>query len=169
MLIQPNKAELGDTRLSLEEGLIKLKEDNQKLADTKKLPNQEFLENKEAAKGRPLEPREFLLTLEKMQPQLLFKPTKVWNRDSVAIYHFDGTELKYITGFFVDCPLPEWSYVNEKDAKGIATRVQRGWREVLIQLIKAKALIPAQAEKNLGKANGARATGSWDNYLQGRR
>lgn len=169
MLIETDKEELGDKRLNPEEGLKKLKEENQALIDQRKHPDQEFLANKDAAKGSPLPISEFLHTLTRLNPLLLFKPSKVWGRDSVAIYQVVNGEPQYVTGFFVDTgTIPEWTSLENKDVHGLYSRTQRGWREVIVQLIKAKAINPREIAETFGQATGQRAEKSWHKQVQGR-
>jgi hypothetical protein len=73
----------------------------------------------------------------------------------------DGTiEKAYVTGFYVDAPLPEFSSVIV-DSKGLPVRELRGWRSVLLALYRQKIVTLKQLELSFGKAQGQRAI-LWD-------
>lgn len=168
MLVKNDKSLLGDGFLKGAESLAKLKEGNRALAATRKQDNQEWLSNKEAGRGRPMMPHDFIRTLHKLNPNLMCKKRTLWNRPSIALYMFDGVDPVYVGGFFTDLPLPEYTTYDEPDNVGLVSRTTRGWREVLVTLIKAGAITMVGAKEKLGSATGARAEGAWDKQLQGR-
>lgn len=178
MLIDPQGNKLGDsTHLKDRDDLDRLKEMNRVATEKRKLPNQDFLSIKEAGKGRSIEPTDFVLTLNRLNPNLLIKssyvylPRMIAARPTLAIYKLDPEEekgIKYVTGFFVDKPLPEWTTYEDIDQHGVARRMERGWREVLVILIKQGLVSVVDANERLGHATGARAHESWWKQIQNR-
>lgn len=137
MLIQPDIHELGDKRLSPEEGVAKLKEENialrQSMGHT--IPHQELLKRREIAEGRKMEWQEVIRRLNLLCPlQLVILDSFVPGvGPSIAIKapHNgpDGMELKYLTGF-PKTVLPEYSWI-EVDEHNCPIKEHRGWRNVV--------------------------------------
>lgn len=158
MLIYDSSESLGDKRINLEEGLAKIKEDNQVLIDTKKIPNQSLLENKDMAMGIAMQPSEFIRRIQKLNPSIVVKPGTT---DAVAVYYptYDEDEgktvLKYVSGFFVDQMMREYTYLIVDD-KGLPKRAPRGWRTVLLDFIKQGILPYAQVKAAFGEPTGQR-------------
>jgi hypothetical protein len=168
LLIRKDKSLLGDGFLEGAESVAKIKEQNRAMNANRKQDQQEWLSNKEAGRGRPIMPMDFIRTLHKLNPNFMCKSLSVWGRPSIALYIFDGVEPQYVGGFFTDLPLPEYTTYDEPDNVGLVSRTTRGWREVLVMLIKAGAISRVGADEKLGPAMGARAEGAWDKQLQGR-
>lgn len=158
MLILDSSEYLGDKRISPEEGNFKIREGNQKLIDTKKIPNQSLLENADMAMGYPMQPSEFIRRLTLLKPGLVIKSGVP---DAVAVYFptYDADEgkpvLKYVSGFYVDKMLQEFSHITTDD-KGLAKREVRGWRTVLLALIHQGILTYAQVKAAFGEPTGQR-------------
>jgi|SRR5215469_2400127 len=70
-------------------------------------------------------------------------------KDAFVLHH------KYVTGM-PKAELPEFSHVL-LDSSNLPTREVRGWRSVLMALIKADALTYRQVVRQFGEPNGARA------------
>jgi hypothetical protein len=142
MLIQTDKLELGDLRLNPEEGLAKLKEENAVRAEKRKINNQGAYEDQKEALGRPLQFGEFIHLLKKANPAIIVEDGGV--KGAVAIRYVINGEKVYVSGLYKEtlpgCTvLPEHSAVIT-DARGIALREIRGWRNVLTSLLKVGAL-----------------------------
>ena len=73
MLILPDSTSLGDTHLSPEENVAKLREGNRKLVADRKIPNQKLLEDRNQALGAPLAHPEFMRRLRLMKPSLVIQ------------------------------------------------------------------------------------------------
>jgi len=167
MLIQPDKSALGDGRLDEVESLARLKERNARDAAKNRIPDQDVLENKAAALGMPLQPNELIRRIQRLNPKIIVEPGGVRNAVAVRYPKKDekGVETKeYVTGFYIDQPMPEFSCV-VVDNRGLPLREVRGWRTVIMALIRVKALKPQQVEVVFGRANGQRAT-LWDKHMQ---
>jgi hypothetical protein len=160
VLIYDSSDSLGDKLLSPEEGNYKLREGNQVLIDSKKLPNQKLLENADMAKGAVMQPSEFILRLTKLIPGLVVKPGIP---GAVAVYYptYDEDEgktvLKYVAGFYIDKPLQEFSHITTDD-KGLAHREVRGWRSVLLALFNKGVVTYPQCKAAFGEPIGQRNT-----------
>lgn len=171
MLIKDDSALLGDKYLNETEGLAKIKEENQKTTDQSRIPDQEILEDKKAAVGLTMDPSELINRIQRLNPRILVELGGVKN--AVAIRYAKKNaetgkdEKAYVTGFYIDHPLLEFSYVLVDD-KGLPVREMRGWRSVLLALVRQKLLTLKQIELTFGKANGQRAI-LWDKQTQAER
>lgn len=171
MLVKDDSALLGDKYLNEVEGLAKIKEENKVLTDKNRIPDQEILEDKRAAVGLTMEPSELINRIQRLNPKILVELGGVKN--AVAVRYVKKSEETgkdekvYVTGFYTDHPLLEFSYVLV-DNKGLPVREMRGWRSVLLALIRQKLLTMKQIELIFGKANGQRAI-LWDKQTQAER
>jgi hypothetical protein len=166
VLIQMDRNELGDKRLDPKENLAKLKEENRKLAAKSKIKDQSLLENKDMAIGSPMDWHDLVRLLTKMNPALIIEDGGV--RNALAVRYpghlEDGTYGKrYITGFYKEV-LPEFSCILS-DERGRATRECRGWRTVLVPLIRQGIISYKNAVDVFGEPNGQRS-GRWKELLQ---
>lgn len=141
-------AELGDKHLDPKEAVIREREELLHDISGRRAYGQADIEKEERSEGPRMYYSVFLRKLKTLYPQFLVKDGIPGN---VAIYRpkteaeiiNDGYDLaapkwynehKYVTGFPKE-HIPEWGhYVNDTD--GIALREVRGWRSVLIALIK---------------------------------
>jgi hypothetical protein len=158
-LIITDSAELGDGRLDPKESLAKLKEENKKLAASTRKPDQVILGNKGMAQGQPMEWTHLSYLLQKMCPSLVIRDGGV--KGAVQIRYPDPDEMyredggtRYVTGFYKDV-LPEFSWETEDD-RGRPTREIRGWRTVILALIKQHIITYADAVDVFGEPNGQR-------------
>lgn len=164
MLIVNSPADLGDQKLSPQEANFKIQEENQKLIDAKKIPNQSLLENTDMALGTPMVYSELIRRVQKIAPQVIFEDGGVKNAIAVRHYTYDpyggddaqgGYQKKYISGFYKEV-LPEFSSITT-DKKGLPHRELRGWRSVLLALMKAE-VVPFEAlVKEFGHPTGQRS------------
>lgn len=170
MLIYDSSESLGDKRINLEEGLAKIKEDNQKIVDTKKIPNQSLLENADMAMGTSMQPSEFLRRIQKINSGLVVKPGVP---GAVAVYYptYDSDEgktvLKYVSGFYVNEMMQEFSHITT-DSKGLAHREVRGYRTVLLSLIGQGILTYPQVKAAFGEPFGQRSI-LWNEQMRERK
>ena len=144
------------------------REKNHKVAD------QAFFEDQAAALGGPLDPREFIRRLRKMEPRLLIEPGGYINCVRVGIPALDDEPTSpthgqvvptwLSCGFPVDVRLPEFSSVlTDKD--GIAKREVRGWRTVLLRLILTGTVTYDQVKREFGEPLGQRGK-AWMQQLR---
>lgn len=158
MLIYDSSKYLGDRLLSPDEANYKIREGNQKLVDSKKIPNQSLLENEDMAVGVGMQPSEFIRRIQKIAPGLVVKPGTT---DAVAVYYptYDEDEkktvLKYVSGFYVDQMMREYTYIIT-DEKGLPKRAPRGWRTVLLDLLHRDIISYAQVKAAFGEPTGQR-------------
>jgi hypothetical protein len=151
--------------ISPAEAVLKAKEDNKRLASAKRIPDQNVLEDHEAAEGIQLHHNELIRRIQVLNPKILITPGGIDGAVAVRYpkYEFGAWSNEYITGFYLQ-PLPEFSSVTV-DVNGLPHREIRGWRSVLIALIKAGALEIKQVDALFGPAKGQR-TGLWYRSLQ---
>lgn len=171
MLVKDDVSLLGDKFLNETEGLAKIKEENQKLSDQSRIPDQEILEDKKAAVGLTMEPSELINRIQRINPRILVELGGAKNAVAIRCVRKNpetGVDEKaYVTGFYIDHPLLEFSCVLV-DNKGLPVREMRGWRSVLLALVRQKLLTLKQVELMFGKANGQRAI-LWDKQTQAER
>jgi hypothetical protein len=173
MLVQPNKAMLGDSHLDATENLAKLKEGNQKLIDRQKMFGQKELEDPERAAGPRMSYRELIRKLRNINLNIMAVDGSPGN---IALYVLktrkemaetadedkgDKTrqawhkDFKYVTGCPKE-PLPEYGTVMV-DERGVAKRDLRSWRSILIAMVKNRAITYQQAQDEFGPAVGKRS------------
>jgi hypothetical protein len=163
MLIQPDRNELGDRRLDLKESAIKAHEDNKKLASQYRIPDQDLLEDQKQAIGSEMDWQLFVTKLLKLSTNIVVEKGGVTGAVAVRFITKDKLgkpEKRYVSGFYIDCKLPEFSSVIV-DENGLPKREIRGWRSVLEALVRAGALTQKQCDLTFGPALGQRAI-LWD-------
>jgi hypothetical protein len=162
MLIQPDINELGDQRLSLDEANIRERESLLKKASVHKISGQAELEDPDRAAGPRLNYREIIRRIQNINPSI---QVREGSPGSVAIYRLKSnreiaedvhetertffTDHVYVTGMEKDW-LPEFAYV-VLDTSNLPTREIRGWRSVLIALVKSRAISYASAVEAFGE------------------
>lgn len=179
MLIQDDINELGDKRLSPEEAVIDEREKLLKIAAKKKIRGQEELEDPDRSAGPRLYYTEILRRLLKLNPELRIEDGSYGN---VAIYRlkrydeydweqFDPLapaswrwDFEYVTGVEKEW-IPEYSHVTVDTSK-LAKREIRGWRSVLIALVKARAITYRGAIQEFGDPVNDQRSGRWFEHLQ---
>jgi hypothetical protein len=170
MLIQPEKKLLGDKYLKDAEAVAKIKEDNKRDTAKLRIPNQDLLEDKAAALGIPMQPSELVMRLQKMNPKIIIQPGGVRNAVAVRYPMKDekGEDInQYVTGFYIDNALPEYSCV-VTDERGLPWREVRGWRSVLTALIRQGIITEKQCDLSFGKPGSWRSI-LWDKQRQAER
>ncbi len=167
MLIQVDRNELGDRRLNAVEAVARAKEENKRLAAANKIPDQDVLEDKKKALGYPLSPNELIRRIQKLNPKIIVEPGGARNAVAVRVAKKNENgevEKVYVTGFYIDQPMPEFSAV-VVDSRGLPVRELRGWRTVLLALVRQKLLTLKQVELTFGNANGERSV-LWNKQTQ---
>jgi hypothetical protein len=157
MLIQTNHDELGDKRLNPEEGLAKFKEENATLVQNRRLHKQDELEDQERSAGPRLAYQEVIRRLLKCNSGIRVKDGSLGN---VALYavlpNEEGVPEQQYVGGMPKEPLPEYSHIIV-DERGLPKRELRGWRSVLMSLVKSGAITYRGAVKQFGEATGQRS------------
>jgi hypothetical protein len=164
-LVEVDPLELTDARLNPEEAVIKEREDLLRIESKKKLIAQDELEKVERSEGPRIHYTDLIRRLRKLNPGIRGKHGM---EGSVAIYikkrpdEYTEADIlgepppngiffvdhKYIGGFKKDA-IPEWGYVTV-DSSHVAVREFRGWRSILIQLVKAKVITYRKAVDEFG-------------------
>ena len=170
MLIQTDKNELGDKRLDPTENLAKLKEENAQLTAKSKIKDQSLLENKDMAIGSPMEWSGLVYLLKKMNTQIIIEDGGV--RNALAVRYpgklADGTFGKrYVTGFYKEV-MPEFSCILS-DERGRATRECRGWRTVVLALIRQGIIRYKDAVETFGNPTVSAQDDGRNYYVTNRR
>lgn len=148
-MVEVDPVELTDQRLNPEEAVIKFRAEELKKRERDKPYGQKEMDSPERSAGPRIYYTDLIAKLKKLYPALLVKDGSPGN---VAIYRRkteseiirDGYDLSvpgwynehvYATGFPKDY-IPEWGhYLNDTD--GVALHEFRGWRSVLIAMLKA--------------------------------
>lgn len=157
MLWQIDRTELGDAKLDAKENVAKLRELALKDASKYRIENQDELTDAKRSEGRRLSHTEILGRLQRLVPDLTAKEGSPGN---LALYcprtvdqvdaairegsGGSGNDLFFLMNRYVGGlpkeELPEWGYL-DIDTSLLATREHlRGWRTILIGLIRAGVL-----------------------------
>lgn len=174
MLIQPDIHELGDKRLNPEEAVIKERNELLGIAAKKKIHGQAELENPERSGGPKMPWQEVLRRIRKCNPEIrakdgspgsiaLYRPKRPWEYELSDFVEIPPNGLffrdhKYVGGFEKQ-PMPEYAHVT-LDSSHLPLREVRGWRSVLMALIKAKAVTYEKVCRQFGEPTGSRS-GRW--------
>lgn len=168
---------LGDRSLNPEESVIRLREENNSLLNNRRLHRQAELSDANRSAGPRLSWQEVVFRLSKCNPSLLFTDGSAgnvaiyrpFNRQELAEREYDWTrpawwnDHQYVGGFPKDW-LPEYSHVRTNE-RNLPTREYRGWRSVLLSLLKANAITIECANRHFGAATGQRSW-SWNQQIQ---
>ena len=179
-LVQVDRQELGDCRLSPEEAVIKERESLLTLESKKKIVGQEELEHQERSAGARLSWTEFLRRLLRCNSELQVRDG---SKDAIALYArkkaYEYTEAdygaappngefyrdhKYVSGFEKQ-DLPEYSHVI-LDSSMLPVREYRGWRSVLLTLMEHKALDYRKVIKEFHDPSSDSRSGRWMQQTQ---
>jgi len=177
-LVEVDPLELTDKRLSPEEVVAKEREELMKMESKKRIHGQDQLEDADRSSGPRINHNDLIKRVQKLNPGIHVKPGKMslpgvrdaalyvrkrsyeynevdfmsaaesarWGftapKDDFFIHH------KYCGGFPME-PLAEWGHCTV-DSSNVALHEVRGWRSVLMALIKAKAITYQQAIAEFG-------------------
>lgn len=166
---------LGDRLPRDKDSIAQKREDTKNFRDKNhRGKDQDFLTNQDMAAVNYIEPFDFIRRLKKLNDGLLFGrglPGHV----SLWVLALDDepssptfgklTEVAIACGFPINKPLPEFSWLGT-DSWGIATKEeQRGWRTVLIRLIKGGFLKYQAVKAEFGEPLGIRGK-AWHDQLR---
>jgi hypothetical protein len=175
LLIEPDRNELGDKRLNPEEAVIRERESLLQLAAQKKIGSQAELENPDRSLGPRLQYTDIISRLRKIIPDLVVKEG---SRGSVALYFpRNRKELeeaqrewewgkdeffmkyKYVGGFPKNETF-EYSHI-DIDSSHLPTKEHRGWRSILIALLKQGVVSYSQLVSQFGDVGTDRRGWRW--------
>jgi|SRR6185312_3133198 len=167
---------LGDRLPRDKDSLAQMKEKIQHHRDKEhRSAEQPILTNQEASAVNYIQPMDFIRRLKKLNDGLLFGHGGIPGHVSVWVVALDDevgsptygrlTEVPIACGFPIMKPLPEFSWVGTDDW-GIATKEEeRGWRTVLMRLIKGGFLKYSAVKAEFGEPHGSRGV-LWHKQLQ---
>lgn len=167
-VVFPDKGELGDTRLDPKENVLKLKEKIRKQRQPHVLPEQPYL-LMQAAIGKPMGWRELVAKLKKLNPSLIIMDGGYPNSIQLRIPDPANLDPKdrgttYVGGFKKQV-LSEFDTATT-DKWGVADKFERGWRTVILNLIKWGYARKADADKIFGEASGNARSDLWARQVQ---
>jgi hypothetical protein len=177
MLIQPDKNELGDKRLSPEESVAKERASLLDILNKRNIHGHDDLIQADRSQGSRLHYGELITRLRRLCPSLLVKDGIEGNvalyirksQNEMAASGYDLSmpqwynENKYATGFPKGW-IPEWGHLTT-DTDNRAEHEIRGWRSVLIALIKTRAITYAAAVNEFGDPSGDQRAQYWMEQL----
>ena len=163
-LVEVDPMELGDKRLNPEEAVCREREDILKIESKKRIHGQDELEKEERSLGPRLWWKELIGRLTRLNSGIRVREG---SEGAVAIYYHkrrdeyvpsdfetvfkDGffRHHKYVTGIRKEW-IPEWGHVTV-DTSLVAHHEVRGWRSVLVSLVKQRVLTYRQAVEEFGE------------------
>lgn len=177
--VQPDINEIGDKRLDEKETVARERESLLNEASTRKIYGQAELEDAERSCGSRMAWQEILRRLYHCNHSLYMTDSQ--GGKHVAIYRpkrrgeDDESERdpekrdwwndhKYVGGMPKE-HLPEWSHVI-LDSSMLPVREIRGWRSVLMSLIKSGAITYTAARKHFGEPIHDARSGRWNSQLK---
>jgi hypothetical protein len=144
---------LYDSRLARDEVEPYLKQDMAVRNKPYELSGQEERKDSPARWGHVLHSSELLLRLQRIIPNLHVKDGRIGN--DVSLFQVIGDEIKYLV-WTHQGNLPEYSIV-VTNWQNRPVREIRGWRTVLLRLIKAGVITEEQAVKQFGSPTNGEA------------
>ncbi len=169
--------QLGDEHLNPEEAVIREREDLLRMSAKAKIYGQEELEDTDRSAGPRLYYAEILRRLRILNPRLavldgiegnvaLYRPLEPWEYDPET---WDAekpdwfNQYKYVGGM-KKAWLPEYAHVL-LDTSNLPTREIRGWRSVLLALIKSRTITVEGAIQQFGDPSNDQRSGRWDEQI----
>lgn len=173
-MVFADASHLGDRKLDAEGVMERELENTRNMNQKYRHPDQDNLEKQERSAGPRMEPSELIRRVKQENSELIVRDGGLPNTVALYVYvkphlRTEGSEdepFAYVAGFVRE-PLPEFSHL-VLDDRGLPKREYRGWRSVVIALIKSKALTYEQAVRQFGEPTGQRAY-RWFEELKGHR
>lgn len=178
MLIEPDKSQLGDKHLNPEEAVIREREDLISIQSKHRIFGQDQLEDPARSGGARLYYTEIIRRIRKINPAIMIREG---SDGQVAIYRhkrrdeYDWQQYdpkqgrnwrwdhEYVIGMAKDW-IPEYSHVLTDNVL-LPTREVRGYRSVLIALVKAGALPYRDVIREFGDPAGDQRSTFWFEQL----
>jgi hypothetical protein len=146
------------------EELARLREMSDAQLGQHRLPDQDLFKDVERQIGRAMHSSELVRLVKKANPKLIVEDS-VNCRGNAAFYFFTPEgEKKPTNAHFKKGILTEWSVI-ETDAADLPVKVQYGWREILLRLVKARQLSAEQILRIADDSNAVQST-NWRRDLQ---
>jgi len=146
------------------EELARIREMSDSHLSAHRLPNQDDYKDKERQLGRPMHSGVLINEVLKLNHRLVCEDS-VNCRGSAAFYYFTPEgEKRPTNAHFRKGVLSEFSIV-ETDAADLPIRVQYGWREVLLRLVRAGQLSLAQVLRVFGDTESVQSQ-NWRRSVQ---
>lgn len=168
-VVFPDRHELGDTRLDPKENVAKLKEKITKLRAKDIVPEQPYLLMASAV-GKPMEWRELVRKLKKLNPDLIMLDGGVKNAIQIRVFNPEHEpwepDTKYVGGF-TKTVLTEWDTATT-DQWGVANAPVRGWHTVVLRLIEQGLARKSDADRIFGEVSGNQRSELWGKKIQNR-
>lgn len=121
-----------------------------------RLPDQELFKDEHRQVGRPMHSSELVRKILKLNPRLICEDS-INCRGNAGFYFFTPDGVKRPTNaHFKKGILTEYSVVGT-DRADLPVRVQYGWREVLLRLVKAKQISLNDVLRVFGDTNSAQS------------
>lgn len=131
------------------EELARLREMSAAKIESQRFPDQDNFKDTERQLGSPMHSSNLISKVKKINPRLICEDS-INCKGHAGFYYFSQTGEKKATGAsFKKGILSEFSVI-ETDAADLPVRVQYGWREVLLRLVKAKQLSLKQVLRVFG-------------------
>ena len=147
-----------------EEELARVREMSDAHLSQNRLPDQDQLKDAAHQLGHPMHSAELIAKVKRLNPHLIVEDS-INCRGSAAFYFADHEGVKQPTNaHFRKGILSEFSVV-ETDAADLPVRVQYGWREVLLRLVRAGQLSLAQVLRVFGDATTVQSN-AWRRSVQ---
>lgn len=178
MLIETDSSQLGDKSLSPDEAVIREREELLKKASKHRIWHQDELEDSGRTGGARLYYTEVIRRIRKINSEIMFRDGidgqvaiyRQKRRDEYDWEQFDpkvGNDWRWDHDYSSGLPkdwLPEYSGIT-LDSSNLPTREFRGWRSVLIALVKGGAISYNETVIEFGDPSNDRRSKMWFEQL----
>ncbi len=138
-----------------------VKQDMERRLAPQRLRNQELMMNAPSRMGRTLSSSELIMHLQRLIPGFKTSPGGILG--DISFYRALGDTIDSL-GWVTKGIVPEYSIVHV-DARGLPKSEQRGWRTVLIRLIKHGVITEAQCDREFGLPSQGEVSCLWREAL----
>jgi hypothetical protein len=153
---------LYNSRLGRDEVTAYLKEDEDRRLAGKRLPGQEERKESPARWGRAMHHSEFIAILRKIIPNLYVRDGNI--PGDISLYKIFGDSIDYVC-YLTSGTMPEYEIV-KVNSHDLPIGAKRGWRTVLLRLIKSGLVSESQALKFFGSPTNGEAARFYLSELQ---
>lgn len=163
MLIYGDSNQLGDKKLSKEEALLEKYEDTDRQLKRYRLDDHEELKDEKKRSGYQKHSSELISKVCTLNPKLWVEETVTPRYGTVLNFYTtgrdeQGKEIKRcLQAAFYPGWMPEFSWL-EVDRADLPIKEHRGWRTVLMRLLKAQVLNWRDVKETFGDATGEQST-----------
>lgn len=120
------------------EELLKLWEDTDKMIDGQRYEDQESFKNAEKQMGKLMHSSELVRRIQKLNPDLIVEDSKAVS-GCAGFYLVRNGVKEWTNASFRKGHIPEFSIIST-DTADLPTKIQYGWRTVLVRLLKCNAI-----------------------------